>query len=143
MTSTPDNDAPASPAHVHDGPAVDIILDILVSFANTSSGEFSMTLNVPGGVVSGNVIGISEWLERVATLLEPHSDDFAGAFRHIKDDHAERTRDDDGPAPKFIHLDGAHWIDSSGTTPEGDGVLWRGRISDIAGWSFGKVGPAE
>jgi hypothetical protein len=130
----------------HDEPAVTIIepfddepmLHVLASVAQTTPGfSIGVTLNVAGGVVSGELIGMSHWFEEFQEAHPPVKailGGFAKAFEEARGDPEEAEY-------HFLHLRKAA-IYTAGQEPLGNGGLfWRGRISQVAGWSFGTFRP--
>lgn len=128
----------------------DWFLQDLVDIVNTSNTGFSfgITLNVGGFLVSGQLIGGKEYFESFGS-------DFAGAFfttfpnngedaENIKASFARNgeiysSNDEvEVPPPNYIHLKDAKFHNTNGEPiPSNRGVLWRGRLSGVDGFSLG------
>lgn len=147
----------------------DWFLDQLVEWANRFGVEMGITLNSGGMLVSGQTIsgrnyfielakefrGDSEEGSLVHTLgglveankqvYETHDLTLKKDEGASKSDQGEAVESDDDidslpPPPTYIHLRNAR-IYAPGQTPipGNRGVLWRGRISEINGFSLGSL----
>lgn len=150
-------------------PDRDPVLASLVSVINTLAGEgnaVAVTLTVPGGMVSGLLVPAWEWFEEQqhAREAETGGDSFAVFFsmpaeqfkeareRHRAeveqwtadgrpDEPADGDADADDEAPRFIHLRDARTpLPGGGWSPP---THWRGRLSEVTGWSWGATRPGE
>lgn len=137
-------------------PPFDPSLEALVMYINLlDKSEVGVTVHVKGAVISGLLIsGRSFWnlivkgLEATAEMSEgPKSSGaqlFADFFR-INLDRFEKIRDEYQandtlpPRPVHIHLRQASTY-LSGGEPALIQPTWRGRISEVDGWSFGNFG---
>ena len=127
------------------GQSVDWYLLHLVSLANENGLEFGLTLTVGGSIVSGTLISGKKYFETFASDLSsawPGDEDakeiirssFAGwsaIYNRKKED------DDDRPPPQYIHLSNARVHTPQGSLPTNTGVLWRGKINAVSGFSLG------
>ncbi len=145
-----------------DSTGEDLLLAVLVQGFNSSPDpetSASITLTVGGLVVSGDLVPAWVWFREVRGLLSGGSGSGAGGmadvFGMFADDALgevlirEATGDvEDMPAtpapegtlPTTIHLAravilGAHH------SQELAGGLWRGRLSHVSGWTFGRFEP--
>src|SRR4051812_22531830 len=116
-----DGSEPAGAPEIPWSPPGDGILEILGSVANDSDFEMSLTVTVPGGTVTGTLIGYRKWLEGARQLfaalspgvLKPWIDDeqaYQEEYKRLGDDAPERD-------VWFLHLRDAHVIDSAGMVP--------------------------
>ncbi len=123
-------------------PTHDFILEMLVSLAHKHDMEVGVTLNVPGAVLSGLLVSREKWLAALADSQESGTTAHAmidglrhglGAIKALPDDDSY----------SFIHLEGTRLVDGAGIAPTASeaGYFWRGRPSEVAGWSFGVFGP--
>jgi hypothetical protein len=128
----------------------DPMLHTLVAVANSGSG-FTITLSVAGGFISGRLIGQNEYLDEAQAMWADWVSRNASDDGDNDDEPTEPIFDgfrivpDELPEPniyRFIHMKDAHWFVGDGMTPgpPGPGVLWRGRLSQVAGWSWGQLG---
>ncbi|WP_019876898.1 hypothetical protein [Sporichthya polymorpha] len=137
----------------------DLLLAVLVQASNSSADpetSVSITLTVGGLVVSGDLVPAWVWLREVRGLLVEGSgtgaDGMANVFGMLADDAlgdalirdaTGSLEDEEAPAqalPTTIHLAravvlGAHHHQ------ELAGGLWRGRLSHVTGWTFGRFEP--
>jgi hypothetical protein len=110
----------------------DMILVGLVHDANRGklAGPAAITLFVKGLIVSGEIVGIDEYM-RLAFQHEPE-----------KPDEAEIPHE-----PHFIHLKDAKIFRGGDagmiTAPGGSGVPWRGRLSSVDGFLLGRLDEAQ
>lgn len=105
---------------------------------NTDIG-ISITLNVRGQIVTGFLIG-------GATYFEEFSTQFADAYgtEEVRESIAEykdlyTNSDEDSPPPQYIHLRDAQTLEGKNLLPQGGGTLWRGRLSEVSGFSLGQL----
>lgn len=148
------SDTPKVPTHedlirAYDGQSIDWFLQDLVQLVNTSKGlELGITLNIGGSLVSGILIGgqryfadfvklfpgeaKGEWAQLLRTEIEGHS-----AIYEQKDAEIPQY------PPNFVHLREASLFSPSGSIPTVGGVLWRGKINAVSGFSLGVLAKAE
>lgn len=128
------------------GRGTDWYLQELVSIVNSSAIEFGITLHVHGAVVSGLLISGRKYFKAFA-------DDFAGAY--LGDDEGreavraalashskiydEIDKQEEPSPPQYIHLMHSRTFSPGGSTPSKVGVLWRGKISAVSGFSLGSL----
>lgn len=120
-------------------------LEGLVNVANRIGLGMSMTLVTNGAVVSGNLIGYSQFWNETANRFEGMdiSDENAAAgVRALAESYRERAEEgladdqDDSPwPPRYVHLNDAWVHDGAKYVNVG---LWRGRLALVVGWSFGQ-----
>ncbi|WP_182376013.1 hypothetical protein [Nocardioides sp. WS12] len=122
-------------------------LQLLVGLVNKLEFELPMRIFIPSGVLSGYLIAMPAYFSRVAGVLHGNSDDgsnpVADALAKSYDSISEARRkniesnepDDD---VRHIHLDQAV-LHGTGAEPLQVG-LWRGRLSNVSGWSMGNYG---
>ena len=125
-------------------PDRDEMLAILVDAANASDSEMSVALTMPGGTVQGLLISHSKWIGLVDDAVTRANESMAGVFKGF----APPASVDDagqGPPARHIHLMEARYVHPAGFTPgyDQEGMLWRGRLSEVAGWSLGFFGPGQ
>lgn len=132
----------------------DRLLMGLVEAVNTLDMELGVTLHASGVIVSGTLISGSKFMGRVAQALKeaaasqnaPSAEGLAEGFSAVAASYrqwAQRERgatcDDDHqalrPLTQYIHLQDAA-VHAPGQPPL-PGMLWRGRLAHVSGWSFG------
>ncbi|MCI2240167.1 hypothetical protein MO973_35505 [Paenibacillus sp. TRM 82003] len=116
----------------------DAVLERLAAMADHGM-VLDITLFAGGQVVSGTLIGRDRWLQQFVERAARGG----GGGRQVGEDvqrlfrAVDRQRTAGEPVHHdFLHLAGAQ-ID--GTQRIAEGLLWRGRISEVAGWSLGSL----
>lgn len=131
----------------------------------TESGT-GLVLTVKGVVISGELIPAWQWHEELEQGIrdahvragqDPEHAGFAELFklaaestRQRRDEQRaleeldqlpQRYRDLIGQEERtqFIHLRDARVFSPGNAGLPGNGLLWRGRLSEVSGWSFGKL----
>lgn len=125
----------------------DSVLAALVGTAAKQGGGTGITLLVGGALVTGDLANRIEWLDG---LREAHPDDtiyMEGVRAAWAEVHAKYAADsDDDPMPEYdamIHLINARVFQGSKLIPDGEqAMFWRGRLSEVQGWSLGTLAPA-
>jgi hypothetical protein len=129
-----------------DGQSVDWYLQSLVSTVNTlETLEIGITLVVGGSVVSGRLVSGKKYFE---TFAKEFSDPWPGetkeqiraAFaRHADIYKIDEKGQENPPPPQFIHLIDARCFYPGSELPNNGGVLWRGKINAVSGFSLGAL----
>ena len=127
------------------GQSVDWYLQELVGFANTSGLEMGLTLNVGGSVVSGKLISgrkyFETFAEQFASAWPGDEESRANIYKSLAA-HAEiydSTETEDLPPPQYVHLADARVHSPTGSLPTNSGVLWRGKVNAVSGFSLGSL----
>lgn len=120
-------------------PTTDGMLELLVAAVNGTKTQMSVTLSIPGGIITGLMISYGEWLRLVDERILRDSPNATGMLDMWIEQEAETRDDESHTLPNFVHLTGAGYVEWSGMSPnpDTDGLLWRGRLSEISGWSLG------
>jgi len=118
----------------------DWFLQFLVNLAN-SGATFGITLNVGGFLISGYLIGGQAYFKDFGEEFSVFFQD-EEATKDIKNIIVKNgelyTSEDDVPPPSYIHLQDAHFFNTNGNpVPNNRGVWWRGRLSEVDGFSLG------
>jgi hypothetical protein len=129
---------PALVEEIHATP--DPILRAIVGWTTQDESlEMGLTLHVAGVVVSGILVSAARFFDALAEWLksegaEGWAESFAGPM-------AEMFREPDPNAAEvsFVHLLNAR-VFTSGTDKPLPEALWRGRLSEVSGWSVGLLG---
>ncbi|MBF8728869.1 hypothetical protein IRZ59_00260 [Pseudomonas guariconensis] len=116
----------------------DHFLEGLISLVHNSPITFDITLTTPGGLIRGTLISTKEYFDRFA-------ESFASAWPGEGGDVLRKSfnqwggqRSVEGGFDAFVHLKNAHYLDGSGMFPVGPGVLWRGRVAEVSGYTLGQ-----
>ena len=119
----------------------DWLLENFVQAANVSTTNIGITLITHGYLVSGVIIGGKEYFEIMA---EYSTDQITkDAFKSLGEDlygNKKREENSETKPPTFIHLKDAKFYSTSGQpVPANAGVIWRGRINQISGFTVGTL----
>lgn len=98
---------------------------------NESTGKASVVLFVNGMVVFGDILPITAWLREWAIFA-----DVKDEINEVVTSVRESNSTDTVPFSDYIHLTNVK-IFMGGATGKLD--LWRGRISEVSGWTFAGV----
>jgi hypothetical protein len=132
--------------------AVDGFLQSLVSIVNDESASIPITLSVGGLLVSGDLIGGKTYFNEFAHQFKDGFGDISSetaatieeSFKRLGDVYDPIRKESQGnaaiPKPHLIHLKDAQMY-PSGARPQASekGVLWRGRLEAIDGFSLGRL----
>lgn len=127
-------------------PPKDWFLQFLVKLANKNRFELDVTLTVGGLLISGTLVGARQYFddlsEYFASLFTkgPNSEVIKETFKKIGDQCTCISPSEQTETPSYIHLKNAIFSDAHGKLISGDaGILWRGRISEVQGFTPGKL----
>ncbi|MFI6642432.1 hypothetical protein [Streptomyces sp. NPDC050504] len=120
-------------------PAVDAHLEILLRLVEAQpEARMGICLTTPGGVIGGHLVSAQSWAQRWEDAVRDADEgQQAGVMAQLPQmvqaaqPHGDAT--DDG-LHRFLHLVDVTFMSVPGvpTSP-----VWRGRVSDICGWSLG------
>jgi hypothetical protein len=130
-----------------EGISLDWYLQHLVKLANDTGLEFGITLSVGGSVVSGTLISGRKYFDKFASEFSaswPGQDkeeikssiSKIGAIYDKPDNEEDRLVN---PPPQFIHLANARIFHGREMLPSSVGVLWRGKLNAVSGFSLGSL----
>jgi len=124
----------------------DWFLQNLVSFSNDWGIEMGITLQVSGVLVSGTLISGAKYFDEFA-------EQFSGGFKEESElrvsfyklissykniYEVESQEANNRPAPEYIHLKNTKFFQpGQKAIPTNNGVLWRGRIREVGGFTLG------
>jgi hypothetical protein len=133
---------------------VDWFLQALVSIVNDESASIPITLSVGGLLISGEMIGGKTYFDEFARQFK---EDFKGissktaatieeAFKRLGDVYDPIQEELLGnayiPKPHLVHLRNVQMYHAGGPPLLSEkGVLWRGRLEAVDGFSLGKRSP--
>jgi len=115
----------------------DPFLKTLNSSVNQQNISFGITLVTPGGVIAGTLISAKSFIDGFADSFSRAwpggpNEDVRGGFVAWGEPGSERIHEE------FIHLKDARYVFGNGVAPSnGDGMLWRGSLDSISGFSLG------
>jgi len=128
---------------------VDWFLQHFINLANnTTAGiEISLTLNIGGFLISGTLVGgkkyfsaVSELLSTANTNMPEISEVWKGIANYGEIYEASAEKGELEKNPQYVHLQNAKTFSTSGSAIQaGPGGWWRGRVTEVSGFSFGSM----
>jgi hypothetical protein len=121
-------------------PLFKMLVEIGIKMSDSTEGrtKLGITLHVAGMLVSGYVINQRQFL-----LTHPLTDKLLEVGEKLEESDEESVAVDD-ESPHFIHLsDARFFLPGHPPIPNDGGVYWRGRISEVSGFSFGILDVTE
>ena len=120
----------------------DPFLKTINAAVNTHDFSFGITLLVGGGMVTGTLISSKSFFDGFADSISqawpggPNEDVRRGFAQWGQPETANIHED-------FLHLKDARYVSGNDIVPpNGNGVLWRGDIDSVSGFSLGSYNPA-
>jgi hypothetical protein len=120
-------------------PSLDWHLQTLVDMANRHGVEMGVTLTIGGSTVTGTLVGGKKYFEKFGEMVAsgwPGTDEDRERMRATFAEPAKLYEDGNMERPSFIHLRDAQIVHPNEFIPS-QGMLWRGRLSDVSGFSLG------
>jgi hypothetical protein len=130
---------------------VDWHLQLLVEDANDFGLELPITLFVPGAVVAGVLTSGKVYFDLFADRFaagwpEEGRAELRASMATPGDVYPRLEPGEKSPRKRpaqFIHLRDAHVVTAQGNLPATvEGMLWRGRLAAVSGYSLGQLAPA-
>lgn len=132
--------------------SVDCFLQSLVSIVNDESASIPITLSVGGLLISGDMIGGKAYFNEFARQFKDGFRDISSetastiekAFKRLGDVYDPIQKESQGsapiPTPHLVHLIDAHiYLSGASPAPSEKGVVWRGRLEAVDGFSLGRL----
>ncbi|MEV7775781.1 hypothetical protein [Kitasatospora sp. NPDC086791] len=109
-----------------------LLVDIAAMVESERSNQMSLTVVVPGAVITGRLAPVTLWLERVAEVLQAseHLKPFATLFAPPADGSPAR--------PTHLHLHRAKILQGDFGLPH-TGGMYRIAIKDVSSWTVGDL----
>lgn len=135
------------PEPISDNVDRDWLLQHMVTHANqVHDFRQPITLWVGGGMISGVLVSGTKFFdEYIAEFVKPLTPEAAESservLRNLGKNYYEPDPDPSAVNTVFIHLLDAKLWTPSGAIPSGSrpGVIWRGRLSQVTGYSLGQI----
>lgn len=131
---------------------MDCFLQSLISIVNDESASIPITLSVGGLLISGDLIGGKTYFDEFArqfkdgfrNISSETASTIEEAFKRLGDVYDPIHKESRGIAavskPHLIHLIDAQIFQSGAGLPLSEkGVLWRGRLETVDGFSLGRA----
>lgn len=124
-----------------EGRQVDWLLQWFVRVAGQSNLEVGITLSVRGHLVSGLLISPQAYFQRLAEQFARPFEDAgstdAESIRALIRGFDESPGREQDPAAQYIHVRDARVYTGSEQPVSPDGMLWRGKVAAVDGFSLG------
>lgn len=128
-------------------PHQDWFLEILVETVNAGNSRFGITLTVGGILISGNVISGKDYFRDFANQLSvaiKNDVNKPASVKSIEDLGEVYLDDTKAQSTRFIHLKDVRFYGTDGRAiPTTDGLLWRGMLSNVDGFTLGVFMPGN
>jgi len=118
------------------------VLSDLLELDTSHGSSVSVSLNIPGGVIYGQMISHSAWIEGWESGLRDVAGEGADLVakmpRMMRERMAERARERGAAGVednRWVHLRNATFVTGAVNTTM-HYRLWRGRLDDVVGWSL-------
>ena len=131
--------------------SADWLLQDWVAQINRLGIRASITLQVNGIIVSGIAIPGDVFFEKYAQMMAAAfkagssrvpADEVEAYFKSYASIYKEDIDSEiPPPLPDYIHLEDARYWNAGGQHIPGNGVLWRGRLSEVSGYNIGSLSP--
>ncbi len=125
----------------------DMLLRLFAKMAQETKIEMGITLTVRGLVVSGLLVGRDRWLDHFTELISQAGEVASGIGTGLQEAYRQsdlqRSSGDDVEYGYLHLLNAKYFLGGQETVPGSGSVIWRGRISEVSGWSIGSVGSAR
>ena len=121
------------------GPGNDWFLQKMVALANHGGLKFGITLAIEGQVITGELVSVAEYFKLYAdSFVGPGSDSEIRSAIASLGAGPPAERDGEPVPPNYVHLRNARYVTAGGQRmPTTEGMLWRGKINAVSGWSLG------
>ena len=119
----------------------DLLVAIAAMVESRHSSQMSLTVVIPGAVITGRLAPEALWKERVAEVLRDskHLGQFAAAFTAPQgDDHPPG----DAGRPTHLHFHVARILQGSFGIPD-TGGMYRVALEDVSAWTIGDIGYSD
>ncbi|MDF3144071.1 MULTISPECIES: hypothetical protein [unclassified Streptomyces] len=120
----------------------DLLVAIAAMVESRHSSQMSLTVVIPGAVITGRLAPEALWKERVAEVLQDseHLGRFAAAFTSLQagGDH----RPEHGDRPTHLHFHVARILQGSFGIPD-TGGMYRVALEDVSAWTIGDIGYSD
>jgi len=128
-------------------PVKDWFLQYMVNLANQNEFQQDITLTVGGFLIAGTLIGVRTYFDDLgdyfASSFGSHegSEQVRVTFHEIGEQCACISPSEKTETPSYIHMKNVRIFNSDGRAHSENraGLLWRGRISEIQGFSLGLI----
>ncbi|MFE9020414.1 hypothetical protein ACFYNL_17885 [Streptomyces sp. NPDC007808] len=119
-----------------------LLATIAAMVESQHTSRMSLTVVIPGAVITGRLAPEALWKERVAEVLRDseHLGRFAAAFTPPEGGGDRRPEHDDGPTHLHFHM--ARILQGSFGIPD-TGGMYRVALEDVSAWTVGDIGYSD
>ncbi|BAC72157.1 hypothetical protein AQJ43_26110 [Streptomyces avermitilis] len=119
----------------------DLLVDIAALVESEQSSQMSLTVVVPGAVITGRLAPETMWKERVAEVLRDSEKlGFFSAVFTASGRGGEPPRS--GARPTHLHFHVARILQGSFGIPD-TGGMYRVALADVSAWTIGDIGYSD
>jgi hypothetical protein len=120
----------------------DLLVTIAAMVESQHSSQMSLTVVIPGAVITGRLAPEALWKERVAEVLRDseHLGHFAAAFGPPPG--GGNRRPEPGDEPTHLHFHVARILQGSFGIPD-TGGMYRVALKDVSAWTIGDIGYSD
>ena len=120
----------------------DLLVTIAAMVESQHSSQMSLTVVIPGAVITGRLAPEALWKERVAEVLRDseHLGHFAAAFGPPRGGNRRPESGEDGPTHLHFHV--ARILQGSFGIPD-TGGMYRVALKDVSAWTIGDIGYSD
>ena len=122
----------------------DWFLEQLVTIVNKTEMAVGITLTAGGTIISGELVGgkqyFEEFAETFSSSLFPTDEEFRKEVKRTFEENAKLYGPESSVPTGFIHVKNCRFISTDGSSiPNNKGSWWRGKLSDVTGFTLGKM----
>ncbi|MFJ8108961.1 hypothetical protein [Streptomyces sp. NPDC096132] len=120
----------------------DLLVAIAAMVETRHSSQMSLTVVIPGAVITGRLAPEALWKQRVAEVLRDSDDlsEFAAVFTPPQGGGHHQPERGDGPTHLHFHV--ARILQGSFGIPD-TGGMYRVALKDVSAWTVGDIGYAD
>ncbi|MFG2130945.1 hypothetical protein ACGFNV_24445 [Streptomyces sp. NPDC048751] len=117
----------------------ELLVDIATTVESEHSSQMSLTVVIPGAVLTGRLAPEALWKERVAEVLRDSSKlaPFSTAF--TAREHDSGSPQGHLPRPTHLHFHLARILQGNMGIPD-TGGMYRVALADVSAWTIGDIG---
>ncbi|SDD97063.1 hypothetical protein [Streptomyces prasinopilosus] len=115
----------------------DLLVAVAAMVETDQDSQMSLTVVIPGAVITGRLAPEALWRERVAEVLRD-----SARLGHFALPFAESGRDEKPPHPTHLHFHVARILQGSYGIPD-TGGMYRVALADVSAWTVGDIGYSD
>ncbi|MEW5356038.1 MULTISPECIES: hypothetical protein [unclassified Streptomyces] len=121
----------------------ELLVDIAAMVESQHSSRMSLTVVIPGAVITGRLAPEAMWKQRVAEVLRDSEDlrPFSSAFAG-SDSGGDEESSPPKDRPTHLHFHVARILQGSFGIPD-TGGMYRVALKDVSAWTIGDIGYSD